>query len=193
MIRIVRRTYQPGGPELRKQRTLFWGKSPARTPKKNGENRPVPERRFPALRIADMKVNFSDTTVTQFGGYPLWAAYLSQVGIDARFAQHIKMDRGPNAFTAPELSRFFLDASVLGAGRLVDVDRMRHDPMLANTHGLEALASDETLGRYFKAYDSGHLRSLERMNDRLNASEWKVARGAGYRAIAAGDVIIDYD
>lgn len=178
---------------MRKQRTLFWGKSPARTPKKNGENRPVPERRFPALRLENLEVNFSNTTVTQFGGYPLWAAFLKEVGIDARFAQHIKMDRGPNAFTAPELSRFFLDAAVLGAGRLVDVDRMRHDPMLVLTHGLETLASDETLGRYFKAYGEGHLRSLDRMNERLNASEWKVARRQGYRAIAEGKVILDYD
>ena len=178
---------------MQKQRTLFWGKSPAKSPKKNGENRPVPERRFAPGRVADVEIRFSNTTATQFGGYPLWAAFCEEVGFDARFAQHIKMDRGANGFTAPELSRFFLDAAVLGAGRLVDVDRMRQDPMLVHTHGLETLASDETLGRYFKAYGEGHLRSLDRMNTRLNTSQWKVARRQGCRAMAEGKVILDYD
>jgi hypothetical protein len=178
---------------VRKQRTLFWGKSPAKSPKKNGDNRPVPERRFTPVRVADLEINFSNTTATQFGGYPLWAAFCEEVGFDAWFAQHIKMDRGANGFTAPELSGFFLDAAVLGAGRLVDVDRMRQDPMLVHAHGLETLASDETLGRYFKAYEEGHLRSLDRMNTRLNTSQWKVACRGGYRAIAEGKVILDYD
>jgi len=178
---------------MRKQRTLFLGKSPARTPKKNGENRPVPERRLTPLDVLDIQVEFSNTTVTQFGGYPLWASFVEDLGVDAKFAQHIKMNRGENAFTAPELSRFFLDTRVLGAERLVHVDRMRCDPMLVQTHGIDTLASDETLGRYFKAYGAGHQRALERMNIWVNRSQWKRARRQGYRAMREGKVILDYD
>ena len=178
---------------MRKQRTLFFGTSPARTPKKNGENRPVPERRFTALEVLDIRVEFTNTTVTQFGGYPLWASFVEDVGVNAKFAQHIKMNRGENAFTAPELSRFFIDTRVLGAERLVHVDRMRCDPMLVQTYGIDTLASDETLGRYFKAYGVGHQRSLDRMNIWVNRSQWKRARRQGYRAMCEGKVILDYD
>jgi len=178
---------------MRKQRTLFLGKCPVRTPKKDGENRPVPERRRPPLDVRDIRIEFSNTTVTQFGGYPLWASFLDDLGVDARFAQHIKMNRGENGFTAPELSRFFLDSRVLGAERLVHVDAMRFDPMLVQAYGIDTLASDETLGRYFKEFAAGNLAALDHMNVWVNQSQWKWARRQGYRAMQEGKVIIDYD
>ena len=176
-----------------RQRTLFWGKSPRKSPKKDGDNRPVPERRRPPARPLDVEVSFTNTTVTQFGGYPLWASFAQEVGLNAKLAQYIKMERGENGFTAPELSRFFLDACVLGAGRLVHVDRMRCDPMLVHAHGLETLASDETLGRYFKSYRQRHLDALDRMNVWLNASQWERAGSRGHRAIRKGRIVLDYD
>ena len=178
---------------MRRQRTLFLGKSPAKSPKKNGENRPVPDRRLSAVDVLDIEVTFDNTTATQFGGYPLWASYVEDVGLKAEFAQYIKMSRGENGFTAPELSLFFLDACVLGAGRLAHVDRMRCDPLLVQVHGLDTLPSNVTLGRYFKSYTGSHLDALDRMNVWLNCSEWKVARREGYGAMRAGKIILDYD
>lgn len=193
MMRFVFNTHPPGGPNVLRERNRFWGKCPANSPRKDGENRPVPQRRFKPLRVGDLEINFSNTTATQFGGYPLWAAFAKELRFAVRFAQHIKMDRGANGFTAPELSCFFLDAAVLGAGRLVDVDRMRRDPMLVRAHGLQTLASDETLGRYFKEFNAGHLAALDRMNTWLNASQWKRARRRGCGGIAEGRVVLDYD
>jgi len=178
---------------MRKQGTLFWGKIPAKSPKKNGENRPVPERRFAAVSLEELAIRFSNTTVTQFGGYPLWASFVERLGLNRRFAQHIKMNRGENGFTAPELSRFFVDTRVLGAKRLMHVDRMRFDPVLTLSYGIDTLASDETLGRYFKSYGEGHLHSLGRMNVGLNKAQWREARKRGHRAIRDGKVILDYD
>ena len=51
-----------------------------------------------------------------------WAAFLDRFGINAKPAQHIKMNRG-EGFTAPELSRFFIDCRVLGADRLMHVNK----------------------------------------------------------------------
>jgi hypothetical protein len=153
----------------------------------------VPERRRPRVHALDVEVAFTNTTVTQFGGYPLWACFAQELGLNAKFAQYIKMDRGANGFTAPELSRFFIDACVLGAGRLVHVDRMRCDPVLVQAHGLETLASDETLERYFKSYTERHLGALDRMNVWLNCAQWEQAGRQGYRAIREGNIILDYD
>lgn len=178
---------------MQTQRTLFFGKKPAKTPKKDGENPPVSWRRFTSLSREELEIRFDNSSATQFGGYPLWDAFLKEVGLDARLASHIKMNRGPNAFTAPEISRFFIDANMLGAARLMDVDRMRFDPMLTRAMGLEILPSDETIGRYFKSYGEGYLGSLDRMNVRLNNLLWKKTRKQRYGPAKDGKVILDYD
>ena len=178
---------------MQTQRTLFFGKKPAKTSKKDGANPPVVGRRFTARSPEDIEIRFDNTTATQFGGYPLWDTFLKEVKLDARLASHIKMNRGPNAFTAPEISRFFIDANMLGAVRLMDVDRMRFDPMLTQALGLAILPSDETIGRYFKTFDEGHLGSLERMNVRINNLLWKKTRKQRCGQTRSGNIILDYD
>ena len=51
------------------QRNLFFGKKPAKSPKKDGQNPPVPQRRFLALSPDEVEIRFDNTTVTQFGGW----------------------------------------------------------------------------------------------------------------------------
>ncbi len=96
------------------QRTFFYGKKPAATPKKDGENPLVPDRRFRTPLPESFEIKFTNETVTQFGGYPLWNEFCHQIGLNQHFARHIRMDRGPLAFTAPELARFLTDAKVPG-------------------------------------------------------------------------------
>ena len=178
---------------MRTQRTLFFGKKPARTPKKDGQNPPVPHRRFDPIQFGQIEIRFDNTTATQFGGYPLWDAFLREVQLDARLASGIKMNRGAIAFTAPEISRFFIDANVLGAVRLLDVDVMRVDPMLTQAQGLEILPSDETIGRYFKSFGPNHLQALDALNVRMNNLLWKKTRKQRRGPAKDGKVILDYD
>jgi len=175
------------------QRNLFFGQSPAKSPTKQGHRRAVPERRFTSLSPQELTIRFSDHTVTQVGGYPLWDQFMRELNLNTKLAQHIKMNRGPLGFTAPELSRFFLDARVLGSDRLMHVDRLRYDPMLVQSYGLDGLPSDETLGRYFKSFDPGHLASADRLNVRLNGQCWKRARRRQLCAALTDRVILDYD
>ncbi|MFC1587113.1 IS1380 family transposase [Planctomycetota bacterium] len=177
---------------MKKQRTLFWGKVPGKTPKKDGSNLPVSRRRFRAASTGEMEIRFTNTTATQFGGYPLWDSFVGRVGLNAKLAWHIKMNRG-EGFTAPELSRFFIDTRILGARRLQDVDRMRWDPMLTRTFGLDGLPSDETVGRYFKSFTRGHLESLDRLNTSLNNQLWKKSRKTRCGKAKKGKIILDYD
>lgn len=177
---------------MMKQRTLFFGKVPQKHPQKWGQNQPVPDRRFSPVALGDIRVRFTNRTVTQFGGYPLWRAFTDRIGLSAKLAHQIKMDRG-EGFTAPELSRFFVDSRVLGAERLMHVDRMRYDPVLTRAFGIEGLPSDETIGRYFKSFCCGHLQSLDRLNVRLNNGLWKKSRKRRRGPAKEGRVILDYD
>ena len=149
---------------MAKQRNLFFGQLPRKSPRKIGENKPVPERRMPRLRPEQLQVQFTSTAATACGGIPLWHGFLGRFGWDQLLESYLRMDRGPEAFTPQELSRFFVDARVLGAARLQHVDALRHDPVLTRCHGLDTLPSDETLGRYFKSFDPAALADLERLN-----------------------------
>lgn len=174
---------------MQRQRTLFFGSRPARAPRKDGENPLVPDRRVGATDPAAIEIRFNNDTATQFGGYPMWAGFLQRVGLNGKLAQHIKMSRGPLAFTAPELSRFLVDAKVLGADRLMHVETLRLDPMLTTVSGIDGLPSNKTLGVYLKSFDDGHERGLCRLNVSLVDQQWKKL----YRGQDKPDVILDID
>lgn len=174
---------------MRNQRTLFLGRRPVRTPQKDGANPPVPSRRFRAIDPSEIEIRFGNRTVTQFGGYPLWASFLDWVGLEAGIASHIKMARGPQAFTAPELSRFLIDAKVLGAERLMHLERFRLDPILTMTTGIDGLPSGKTMGVYLKAYTDHHIAALDRYHTRTLNSLWKKV----HRGQPRPGVVLDYD
>lgn len=178
---------------MKNQRNLFFDNKPRKSPPKHGHNRPVPARRSRALEADALTIQFSDTTATQVGGYPLWDQFLRRAKLELKLAQHIKIHRGANGFTPPELSRFFIDTRVLGSARLMHVDRFRHDPMLVQSYGIDGLPSDETLGRYFNQFSAGHVASTDRLNVRLNNQHWKQARRQGNKAVQNGKIILDYD
>ena len=174
---------------MRKQRSLFHGRIPARTPRKDGDNPLVPDRRGAAVASDAIEIRFNNATVTQFGGYPLVARYLDDLGLNAALASHVKMSRGPLAFTAPELSRFLIDAKLLGASRLMHLERLRKDPMLTRSAGIEGLASGKTMGVYLKQYEPNHLASLERLGTKLVDREWTRHCSSRQR----DGIILDYD
>ncbi len=50
------------------QHSLFFGKKPAKSLEKDGQNLPLPQRRFQAFSPQKIEIRFDNTTVTQFGG-----------------------------------------------------------------------------------------------------------------------------
>lgn len=176
------------------QRTRFYGHLPAQTPRKIGDNKPVPQRRFQRLRGADLHIQFGSTALTSCGGLGLWHAFLERFGLEGWLETYAQMDRGPEAFTAPELSRFFIDTRVLGAARLHHVDAWRQDPLVTRCHGLETLPSDETLGRYFKAFSPEDLWALLQLNQRvLERGLKRLCRRRGLQGRQSLRAILDFD
>ena len=177
------------------QRTFFFGTKPEATAKTDGENPLVPQRRFRALSSDSIEIRFTNNTVTQFGGYPLWDQFCREIGLNQHFARHIRMDRGPLAFTAPELARFLTDAKILGAERLMHVETLRLDPVLSQLSGISILPCGKTLGVYLKQHDENHLRGLDNMTLNLTQRLWKKRR----RLLSKAErkemdrVILDYD
>lgn len=174
---------------MQKQRTLFLRQRPDQSPKKNGDNPLVPDRRHAAIDLAEIELRFDNPTATACGGYPAWGLFVQKTGVTAEIARHIKMNRGPLAFTAPELSRFLLDLRILGAERLMHAERYRLDPMLTQSYGIDGLPSGKTIGVYLKEYEEHHLESFDRLNVKVNHTLWKQAYGKN----AKKRIILDYD
>lgn len=174
---------------MKKQRTLFLHQKPEHSPKKNGDNPLVPDRRHTAIDLGELEIRFDNPTATACGGYPAWGLFLDRIGLAAEFAHHLKMNRGPLAFTAPELSRFLVDIRILGAERLMHAERFRLDPMLTNSCGIDGLPSGKTLGVYLKEYNEGHLESFDHLNVKMNRKLWKETFGKN----AKKRIILDYD
>ena len=61
---------------------FFFDTKPEATPKKDGENPLVPQRRFRALSSESIEIRFTNNTVTQFGGYPLWDQFCREIGLN---------------------------------------------------------------------------------------------------------------
>jgi len=173
---------------VRRQRNMFFGEKPARSPRKDGANRPVRERRFGAAMPDAIEVRFDNRTATQFGGYPLWHAFAMEIGLDAKLAQHVKLKRGRNGFTTPEAARFLIDAKLLGCERLMHVETLRLDPMLTGCAGIDGLPSGKTLGEFLKQHEPNHVAALARLNERFNHTLWQRGRKRGPQAVG-----IDYD
>ena len=177
---------------MRKQRNMFFGQAPAESPRKDGSNRPVRERRFAAMRPEAVEIRFDNRTATQCGGYPLWHAFATEIGLDAGLAQHLKLRRGRNGFTAPEAARFLIDAKLLGCERLMHAETLRVDPMLGACAGIDGLPSGKTLGDFLRQHESGHVAALARLAERFNHSLWRRhgRRGGKTGPTAVG---LDYD
>jgi hypothetical protein len=180
---------------MKSQRTFFFYKKPASTPKKDGENKLVPNRRFRAPKPDSFDIRFSNTTVTQFGGYALWNKFCHEIGLNQKLARHIRMARGPQGFTAPELARFLLDSKVLNAERLMHVETMRLDPLLCECAGIDGLASGKTLGVYLKQHGDHHRRGLDNLMVSMNSQLWKRCRRQRTKIDRQkmDRVILDYD
>lgn len=180
---------------MKSQRTFFFFKKPSATPRKDGENPLVPDRRFRAPEPDAFEIRFTNRTVTQFGGYPLWDQFCHRVGLNQRLARHVRMERGPFAFTAPELARFLLDAKILGAERLMHVETMRLDPVLCECAGIDGLPSGKTIGVFLKQHEDRHRDGLDHLMVDLTSVLWKRCR----RQRPAADreemdrITIDYD
>jgi hypothetical protein len=178
-----------------KRRTIFYGKKAVHTPKKDGDNPWVPDRRGEPLETEDIKMRFSNNTVTQFGGYLVWHEFCQKIGIKQRLARHVRMERGSLAFTAPELGKFLLDAKVLRAERLMHLDTLRLDPLVCGLSGIQDLPSGKTMGVFLKEHEDRHLAGLDRMTVTLNNELWEMVRRtvSKTRQARMEKVILDYD
>jgi len=93
----------------------------------------------------------TDDSMTPFGGIVPFAAFLKKAGFLQRLSACSPVQyTSNNASPIHDILASFMLTVLCDGSRFVHVERLRHDPALAEVMGMESVVSDETMLRYLK-------------------------------------------
>lgn len=114
----------------------------------------------PSIRIC-----FTDQRLTAHGGMIVWSHFLRQKNFRRTLAEHLPHDpSSPNAYVPTDIGLGFLGGILAGADKLSRVAWLQSDPAIAEVLGIEAVASQPTLSRFFGAFTQASSSVLSRLH-----------------------------
>jgi DNA-directed RNA polymerase subunit N (RpoN/RPB10) len=97
-----------------------------------------------------MQMGFSNQRITAQGGLVLMSSFLAKIGWRARLAEAMPYQpTSPNAYAPVDIALGFLGGVLAGADKFSRVGQLCGDPALPAVLGIEAVASQPTLTRFF--------------------------------------------
>jgi len=127
---------------------------------KNSSSQPQPEAHQTVRLNIDTKdatssirISFTDQRLTAHGGMIVWSHFLHQ----KRFRDHLRevlphAPSSPNAYDPSDVALGYVGGILCGADKLSRVAWLQSDPAIAQVLGIEAVASQSTLSRFFDAF-----------------------------------------
>jgi hypothetical protein len=101
----------------------------------------------------------TDDAMTPYGGIVPFAAFLKKTGFLKRLADSSPVQyTSNNASPIHDILASLLLTMISDGSRFSHVERLRHDPALAQVMGMESIVSDETIRRYLKALPEAESR-----------------------------------
>src|SRR5215510_1782157 len=102
---------------------------------------------------SSIRISFTDQRLTAHGGMAVWSHFLHQ----KRFRQQLRRvlphaPSSPNAYDPSDVALGYIGGILCGADKLSRVAWLQSDPALAQVLGIEAVASQSTLSRFFDAF-----------------------------------------
>jgi len=98
-----------------------------------------------------VQLETTDDSMTPFGGIVPFAAFLKKASFLQRLAASSPVQRtSNNASPIYDILASFMLTTLCDGSRFVHVERLRHDPALAQVMGMESVVSDETIRRFLK-------------------------------------------
>lgn len=112
-------------------------------------------------RTSSIRISFTDQRLTAYGGMIVWSHFLHQ----KRFRQQLRealphAPTSPNAYDPTDVALGYVGGILCGADKLSRVAWLQSDPALAQVLGIEAVASQSTLSRFFDAFGQGSCNVL---------------------------------
>jgi len=102
---------------------------------------------------SSIRISFTDQRLTAHGGMVVWSNFLHQ----KRFRQELRKvlphrPTSPNAYDPTDVALGFLGGILCGGDKLSRIAWLQSDAAIAQVLGIEAVASQSTLSRFFEAF-----------------------------------------
>lgn len=110
---------------------------------------------------SSIRISFTDQRLTAHGGMIVWSHFLHQKG----FRQQLRAvlphaPSSPNAYDPTDVALGYIGGILCGADKLSRVAWLQSDAAIAQVLGIEAVASQSTLSRFFGAFNQKSCNSL---------------------------------
>ena len=104
-------------------------------------------------RTSSIRISFTDQRLTAHGGMIVWSHFLHQ----KRFREQLRQalphaPTSPNAYDPTDVALGYVGGILCGADKLSRVAWLQNDPAVAQVLGIEAVASQSTLSRFFETF-----------------------------------------
>lgn len=113
---------------------------------------------------SSIRISFTDQRLTAHGGMIVWSHFLHQ----KRFRMQLRevlphAPTSPNAYDPTDVALGYIGGILCGADKLSRVAWLQSDPAIAQVLGIEAVASQSTLSRFFEAFSQESCNDLSKL------------------------------
>lgn len=114
-----------------------------------------------AEAVSSIRISFTDQRLTAHGGMVVWSHFLHQKRFRTELGQRLPhAPTSPNAYAPTDTALGYVGGILAGADKLSRVAWLQSDPAIAEVLGVEAIASQSTLSRFFGKFTQGSCQRL---------------------------------
>ena len=114
-----------------------------------------------------IRISFADQRLTAHGGLIVWSHFLRQKKFRQQLRAVLPHDpTSPNAYDPTDVALGYVGGILCGADKLSRVAWLQSDPAVAEVLGVEAIASQSTLSRFFSVFTQKSCDVLGRLHSR---------------------------
>jgi Transposase DDE domain group 1 len=116
---------------------------------------------------SSIRISFTDQRLTAHGGMVVWSHFLHQKRFRGQLREVLPhCPTSPNAYDPTDVALGYVGGILCGADKLSRVAWLQSDPALSQVLGVEAIASQSTLSRFFDVFGQKTCNALNVLHRR---------------------------